>query len=276
MFSNIPFADNENTFIFTNGGSLNSWFKPKGIKFVNIMCMGGGGGGGQGVTNSGAGGGGGAAAISSALYTASSIPDTLTVIAGVGGAGATTSGGSGSAGGTSYVLVRSDTQTQSSAALCSALGGNGAAGQSAATASIARTLANMPYAAMALQYLFIAGGAGSLTTALALSSRFNCAGAAGGGILNDGYNVTGSGILPTINGGTSTNIDGADGIWIWKPMCGTGGAGGRGVSGISPGGTGGKGGNGAYGCGGGGGGAGNVSSGNGGRGGDGLVIITCW
>jgi hypothetical protein len=102
----------------------------------------------------------------------------------------------------------------------------------------------------------------------------------GGGHPGGGTNALGASILsvnlgtfstPQISAGTqNTGQSGANGIWSWKSLYGTGGA----CGGSNNAGIGGKGGDGEYGCGGGAGAPGtNAAGGNGGKGGDGLVII---
>jgi hypothetical protein len=284
MFGIIPFAEDENTFIFHSNHATNTWqpwVKPNGIKFVQIVCIGGGGGGGRPTVNSGSGGGGGGSGgLTSVIYEAKTLDDLLYVQPGLGGPGATTTGSTGTAGNLS--VVSRTIGTAAPQRIVSATGGSaGTAGAGGAAGTISGT-ANIPLATGG-QSFYVAGVVGSTGIGAVSQTAYAAGiltGGAGGGT---GINVTGGSIigaynLPTISGGVgATTIaagKGADGIWLWKPMAGTGGAGGGGVST----GTGGLGGNGAYGCGGGGGGgaATGGTTGNGGNGGSGLVIISCW
>ena len=98
-------SGNVNTQTFTNAGSWVTWQKPRGAKFVNIMCIGSGAGGGGGLVSAGSnarcgGGGGGGGAVTSYSSAASILPNVLYIYVGVGGLGGsggttTTSGGRG-------------------------------------------------------------------------------------------------------------------------------------------------------------------------------------
>lgn len=284
MFGIIPFAEEENTFIFhTNNttATWQAWVKPSGIKFVQFVCIGGGGGGGRPSVASGSGGGGGGSgAITSVIYAAKTLEDVLYVQPGLGGPGATTTGSTGTAG--SISIVSRTIGTAVGQRICSgAPGSGGTAGAGGAPGGIATT-ANIPLSTGG-QPFFTIGVTGSTGVGAASQTAYAVSivtGGAGGGTGTNiaGGNITGAYNLPTISGGigrqTTAAGAGEHGIWLWKPMSGTGGAGGGGVST----GTGGAGGNGAFGCGGGGGGgaATGGTTGNGGNGGSGLIIISCW
>jgi hypothetical protein len=102
--SDIPRTPGTDVQIFygnvtTASTSFSTWQKPRGCSFIHILAIGGGGGGGAGgvgagTGSTGGGGGGGSGAISSMLYFANDLPDTLYVSVGKGGAG----GAPGSAG----------------------------------------------------------------------------------------------------------------------------------------------------------------------------------
>ena len=297
-FFNINDGSANKRIFYANGATaFQAWQKPIGVNFVHFFLLGGGGGGGNGVaggagTTRRGGGSGGSSSVTTALFPASVIPDTLYINVGLGGAG----GGSVQNGALSYVMFYPSTAfTEVNVFLQSgnaAAGGGqtGSAGGAAGSAGTVWTAANCIFDKLGLITVFSGqiGVAGQPTVASAnlFISGLTTAGAPGAGTdtstaLNGG-SIIGGGEIPNISGGTTTNVDGSSGymstipsvsITTNKQMIFTGGAGGA-SSNLS---KGGDGGNGAYGCGGGGGGAGITSlAGNGGKGGDGLVIITCW
>lgn len=299
MFNIIPYWEEENRFVFITG-STSTWqtfTKPAGISFVNILAIGGGAGGSQG-TNTAAptsgGGGGGSGAIMSVTYAASYLPDCVFIQVGNGGAGSTSHGTVGSAGGTTYVSIQPLTTASYLLALANP-GNPGANFSAAGIAGVVTTTITCPNITSAISYNLlagVAGGAGATTAANAASltalSSHVLTGGTGGGyftgtVAYNGGDIIGAGIIPTVPGGIfvgsgDTDRSGNAGVWFWKPLCGTGGTGGA-SSGSSASRLL-RGGNGAYGCGGGGGGAGtsytDATLKTGGNGGSGLVIITCW
>ena len=278
-------SGNVNTQTFTNAGSWVTWQKPRGAKFVNIMCIGSGAGGGGAITGStrglgGSGGGGGG--IVKAQFQASTLPDLLYVYTGLGGSGSLGSSNatynSSSNGEKSYVCLIPDTSSISNIVVTSGnlsargafsnLGGNG---ETAATAANAIFLNLGTFLATA----GTGGGGGSTTTAGgSITPSSITTGGAGGSGTNTGGGFVAAGFYPLISGIASSAVNpgtnGPNGLAFYKPVMAFmgGAAGGGGVP------TGGNGGSGAYGCGGAGGGGGTVTGGNGGRGGDGLIIIT--
>lgn len=301
---NLPNNDkNVQSFYGIGSGVWQTWQKPNGCKFIQMIVIGGGGGGGAGATGiagstRSGGAGGGASAISRAFGTLSTIPDTLYILVGMGGTGGLPTagaGGNGTTGNLSYISVQPNTTT-SNIILASgtgvAGGGNGGAvGSSNATAGSAGTV--FLQTAGFLSYNFLVsliagqlGGSGGNQnqsgTAVSLTNIVS-GGAGGAGVSTTarvGANITGAGFVPTINGGNPTNPSQADsGFTSFNDklfnlpynLFFTGGAGGFSDNA----GVGGNGGNGSFGSGGGGGGGG-TTGGNGGNGGDGLVIITCW
>ena len=83
-------SGNVNTQTFTNAGYWVTWVKPRGAKFVNILCIGAGSGGGGGFLAAGSrsGGQGGSSGGRVRLQLQANIlPDILYVQTGVGGAG---------------------------------------------------------------------------------------------------------------------------------------------------------------------------------------------
>jgi hypothetical protein len=288
--------NNSNVQIFYPAGSTSwqTWIKPRGAKFVNILCIGGGGGGGAASGNPG-GGSGASAGHVKVIYQSSILPDILYVQPGLGGnAGinvvGSTTGGSGNI---SYVGIIPNASSAANlvcASSATSAGGGGAA--TAGTAATITTTANALFLNLGT-FTAAAGIAGVVGNFTAVATNitptiFLTPGANGGsagsgaGTLRNGGNINAVGPVPLISGGIGTAVangnggPGRDGVLLYKPIliC-TGGAGGGNSCNATPG-FGGNGGNGAYGCGGGGGGASltNANGGNGGKGGDGIVIIT--
>jgi len=280
-FQNIG---NVNRQVFTNAGSWTTWVKPKGVKFVNILCIGSGGGGGGGFfSGSGAvtgGVGGASGGIVRAQYPASILPDILYVYTGVGGAGGlggttgtATAGGNGEK---SYVCIIPSTSSISNIVTTSgnvsARGGTSGstAGQAASSGETIATISNAVFLGLGI-FTAIAGQNGASTTtttgANITPDRIVTGGTSGGGS-GAGGTLVATGPYPVLTA-AAINTNGRDGYILYKPILAfSGGAGGGGGT------NGGKGGNGAYGCGGGSGGGGTTSAGNGGKGGDGIIIIT--
>lgn len=277
-------TNNANTQIFQNGGTWQTWVKPKNAKMVNFFVIGAGSGGGGGFqTGSGAlsgGQGGSNGGYVRLTIQASLLPDILYVIPGTGGAGGiggnpSTSGGAATK---SYVCLIPDTSSASNIVCTS---GNAAAtggvGESTITATggvgeTVATAANMVFAILGnfLATAALGGTSGGLTVGGSNAVNvFMVQASGGGGTGNGGSSPTPAGGPFPAQVGGSTTTGPKHGLIYYKPIFGlSGGVGGNGGT------TGVNGGNGAPGCGGGGGGAGTVSAGNGGRGGDGFVIIT--
>jgi len=294
-FQNQYYGANSQT--FTTAGSWQTWVKPRGAKYVNILCIGGGAGGGGGFQvasgNKSGGSGGGSAGTVRAQFQASLLPDILYVQCGAGGAGGlggatgvVTAGGSGNR---SFVTLIPDVTSAANIIVTSgavaAVGGNPGNGTANTPGGAAETIATSANAILLNLGTFIAvagmlGLPGGLVNAstIAISSTIVTGGAGGGGS-GVGGGLTAVGPFPSLatsNAGSgATNAQsGVSGYMLTKPILGfTGGAGGGGIA-TGGTGTGGNGGNGSYGCGGGGGGASFTTAGNGGRGGDGIIIIT--
>lgn len=280
-------SGNVNTQTFTNAGSWVTWVKPRGAKFVNIMCIGSGGGGSNGISSSASvrgtgGGGGGGGGIVRAQFQASILPDLLYVYTGIGGTGSL--GGSqkitsdqAQNGEKSYICLISDTSSISNIVVTS---GNLSARGGTAAAGAGETIATTANAVFLNLGTFIAvagtagvAGSGNIAGTNITPSQITTGGTGGSGNSTAGGFIA-AGFYPTVTGNASsagTGLAGKDGFMFTKPVLaflgGTGGGGG----GTGPGGNGG---NGSYGCGGGGGGGCLNVGGNGGRGGDGLIIIT--
>lgn len=285
----------------TGAVEYQTWTKPRGISMVMLVAIGGGGSGGGGFTRAsgaagGGGGGGGAGAMTRVLVPASFLPDVLYPAPAPALAGGTASN-NGLNGTRTIIAIQQDTSSGLAPNLLirangGSFGSGGAtgAGGAAGAQGTATTSGTMSFVAGGIFVSDVGGanggagatnGAAAGSAVTALSFGLLSGGGGGGGVtvttnvVSNGGAITGVGIIPTLAGGTgnaTAPTAGSDGIWLWRPMCGTGGAGG-GASGT--GGVGGFGGRGAYGCGGGGGGAG-VTGGTGGDGGPGLVIISCW
>ena len=294
MFGIIPNLENENIFIFSDSNvqfedrltsGWQTWSKPSGVKFVNILAIGAGSGGQAGqvaavAQTKAGGGGGGAGAMSIVTYPAKFLPDLLFIKIGKGGDGGLTNLSLGTVGQPTYVNIN---PIATGGSLCYANGG-----ASGATAAAVATYAQMPWASAFPNLLYAGqGGTGSTTGnpvtvsftlfARTIGAQGRSTGSAG--TPGAGGSIAAYGNLPAVAGGIAPGGNGQDGYWYWKPMIGSGGAGG--ASSTTGGGYGGKGG---FGCGGGGGGAGTVgfdagtltSPGGGGTGGSGLVVISCW
>lgn len=288
----LSYFQNQNSNVqgFFNGGTWQTWIKPRGAKLVNIICVGsgaGGGGGHQSATtprSGGAGGGGGA--IARLTINANLLPDILYILPGIGGTGGLggTTATPGSSGQSSFVTLAPSTASISGIVLRSgtvvATGGTaglvGATNAASISGETAGVIGNNIFANLG-NFTFQAGVSstqgGSTTGQTAIPSSFITAGIGGGGT-GVGGNVVATGIFPA-TAATAANTNGISNIIFYKPILMLYGGGGGGGSLTS--GNGGNGGNGSPGAGGGGGGASfntGVNAGNGGKGGDGFVIIT--
>jgi hypothetical protein len=271
-----------NTQIFQNGGTWQTWIKPRNAKMVSFFVIGagaGGGGGFQAATGAISGGAGGGTASSVKLTVqASMLPDVLYALPGIGGAGGIggASPTTGSSATRSFVCLIPDTSSISNIVATSgnvaAVGG--AAGSTVnvvgGAAETVATTANMVFANLGqfttiLGYL---GANGNTTIGGANSFQSFTVQSGGGGGTGAGGGISVTPLFPA-TANTPVNTNGNNGPIYYKPIFAL--FGGRGGGGGT---TGGKGGDGAPCCGGGGGGAGTTSAGNGGRGGDGLIIIT--
>jgi hypothetical protein len=288
----LSYFQNQNSNVqgFFNGGTWQTWIKPRGAKLVNIICQGSGAGGGGGFqsasTPRGGGGGGGTGATARLTINANLLPDIFYILPGIGGVGGLggTTATAGTAGQNSFVCLIPSTGSVSNVILRSgttpAVGG--AAGSTVnATGGATETIsliANNIFANLGI-FTFQAGVNGNTGATVnggnnATPTTFVVQASGGGGTGTGGSSATG-GVFPAMLG-TATNTNGYNGIILYKPILmlfGGGGGGGSSAAGTN----GGNGGNGAPGTGGGGGGASSntgVNAGNGGRGGDGFVIIT--
>ena len=276
-----------------------SWRKPRGVRMVYILNIGGGGGGGGGFTAiagsaRGGGGGGGSSAQTISVFPAFLLPDVLFVQVGKGGLGVGSGGGTAGSGVLSYVAVRPDTtgnnvvSISGAAAAAGGTTGTGAAAGTGGTAGTAASVSGMCFTGLASQAFVVAGQGGANggaqtgavgasitfpTTGLVTTGGAGGAGVTGADFAGGAFNATANTLIsdyrPVAPAAGSNN--GSGGPTLWKPLFNYGGCGGS----ASNAGVGGQGGIGAYGCGGGGGGGG-TTGGTGGNGGSGLVIIIAW
>lgn len=280
---------NSNVQSFFNGGTWQTWIKPRGAKLVNIICNGsgaGGGGGFQSASTPRAGGcGGGTGATARLTINANLLPDILYILPGIGGAGGLggTTATAGSPGQNSFVTLIPSTGSVSNVVLRSgtvAATGGGPGTTTVGIQGVGETIsliANNVFANLGI-FTFQAGGGGGLsgitTGGISVSANF-LVGSSGGGGTGTGGAFIATGVIPGIVS-AAVNTNGQDGIILYKPILMLfSGAGGGGSTAAGT--NGGNGGNGAPGTAGGGGGASSntgVNAGNGGKGGDGFVIIT--
>jgi hypothetical protein len=295
----LSYFQNQNSNVqgFFNGGTWQTWIKPRGAKLVNIICQGAGSGGGGGYLNTpgnrASGGSGGTGATARLTINANLLPDILYILPGIGGAGglgATISAGAagtaGSSGQNSFVTLIPTTGSVSNVVLRSgttpATGGGGASttGGTAGAGETISLIANNIFANLGT-FTFQAGVAGFIGQAITgggntAPANFVLPGTAGGGSGTGGANSA-LGVFPAV-AGAPLGTNGQNGIILYKPtliLYGGMGGGGSTVAGTS----GGRGGDGAPGAGGGSGGGGTGATaaavgGNGGKGGDGFIIIT--
>jgi hypothetical protein len=287
----LSYFQNQNSNVqgFFNGGTWQTWIKPRGAKLVNIICVGSGAGGGGGFqsasTPRGGGGGGGTGATARLIINANLLPDILYVLPGIGGAGGLggTTATAGSPGQNSFVTLIPSTGSVSNVVLRS--GTNGAtgggagttAGGTAGSAETISVIANNIFANLGT-FTFQAGlGAaiGGTANGGALVYGSYTTGGGGGGGTGTGTGIAGNGVLPQVVA-ADVNTNGQSNLNFYRPiLILIGGMGGGGSTAAGT--NGGNGGNGSPGTGGGGGGASSntgVNAGNGGRGGNGFVIIT--
>jgi hypothetical protein len=266
----IP-VQQDNVKIFYARGTTDwqTWQKPRGCKFIWVVCIGGGTGGAGGTNgtggagNAGGGFGGPSGAITRALFPANVLPDILYVQTGTGGTGGASGGGSGGAATNSIVSI-----VPSAASSINIVCFSGAAVATAGLLSLGSftTTAGLAGGDVTplVSTIVTAGVTGANGGPSAVVQTFSLTSVSLSNITTPGYTQT------NVNSGTPSN--GPNGIAIWKPLFFIGGMGGGCF--FQNAGNGGDGGNGSYGCGGGGGGgAYDGTGGNGGRGGDGLVII---
>lgn len=288
--------------VFTLSSQWQTWRKPRGVKNVYMIGVGGGSSGTVGAnaaaTNTG-GLGGGSGSQTCVWIPAFFIPDILYIQCGAGGRQPTTlvSGQTQQGGGPTYVTIEPSTTLTPNMTLLLANGGV----SGAVTGGTAATLAGMPLASRGLYTFFLGqsgatdGGVGNPGTAVAypvtgLMVMGGSQGGSGGATASagGGYTVP-AGVpindffLPTLTGGTAgagatPAGAGRAGISVRNYIMNYGGTGGGGGT-TTAGGLAGAGGNGGPGSGGGGSGGATTTIttlARPGNGGDGFVIIMSW
>lgn len=286
-----------------------TWRKPRGVKMVYMIGVGGGSSGGCGLNTaatSGGGAGGGSGAQSTLIIPATYLPDILYVQAGQGGRQPATlvSAAVGVAGTITLVAIEPYTVGNTNATILSATGGlvtgtaaTTTAGGLAGTNATLPLITNQPLAGRGV-YQFLAGQAGAAGGASTPTAGANVTipttglmvtgGAGGGGSTTTaaaGGSITGAGFqfFPTLTGGTaavtSTPAGNSQGAFKARNfLLNYGGAGGGAATTVA-GGLASAGGNGAPGCGGGGAGGSNTTNATlarPGDGGPGFVLILSW
>lgn len=287
-----------------------TWRKPRGIKWVYMLGIGGGGSGGTGVntgTTSGGGAGGGSGSQTVVMIPAMFVPDTLYIACGNGSAAQTTSGVAGLPGTPTYVAIEPDTGMDLNKNLLWANPSNltnttvattGTAGI-AGTAASAATIGYMPLAGRGF-YNQLAGQAGSSgagtvsngsaqtlpTTGLMVTGGSGGGGTSGsstggGATISSPTGVLGTDFfasIPVLTGAVTSTPGQAGANFIARNfIMNYGGQGGGGAT-TTAGGSAGAGGDGAPGCGGGGSGGATTTNPTlrSGAGGPGFVLILSW
>lgn len=277
-------------FSATDGGSWQTWEKPRGSTMLRITCIAGGGGGGSGYKASGGAGGsgGGSSAISIIMIPADCLPDVLYVSVGVGGAGgavpADNAATLGSNGIRTYVSVApftgviysvcyADSGKAGTTAATSTLPGGAGAGGTVAT----RNESSFSSYGISNYIGGHGGGSGGQQANAPATYSFPTTGIMlSGGVGGPGTNNTFGGAItapsqPSLvffsSQARSASTVGHSGIEIQKPLLSTGGFCDRNYTNVA--------GNGGFGSGGAGSGAG-LTAPAGGNGGPGLVIIHAW
>jgi hypothetical protein len=299
------------SFIFANV-QWQTWKKPRGVKWVYMLGVGGGASGGTGVitgTTSGGGAGGGSGSQTVVMVPAMMVPDTLYIMCGNGGyPQQTNSSLPGLPGTPTFVSIEPylgmDLNKNILWANPGNVGGTGATtatGGVAGTAASAATIAYMPLAGRGF-YNSIAGQAGTAGGASNATGGtltpptlgLMVTGGTGGGGCNGALALAGGNFasiitalgqdfFPALSGGsaavTSTPAgNGLNGFIVRNFMFNYGGTGGGGATTNASGNVG-AGGEGTPGCGGGGGGGANTTQGaqlKSGAGGVGFVLIASW
>lgn len=290
--------------VFTLNSQWQTWRKPRGVKNVYMIGLGGGSSGAVGANTaaSNAGGSGGGSGGQTCVWVpAFFVPDVLYIQCGAGGRHPTTlvSAQTQQGGGPTYVCIEPSTTLTANMTVLLATGGVGGA----VTGGAAATLAGMPLAGRGY-YTFFGGQAGTAGGAtqtagtnltFPVTGRISMGGSGGGGSgaapgaggalsvpLGAPYNDF---FLFTYPGGTAASGATPAGAGFSGPVMKNfimnyGGMGGGGAS-TTAGGVAGDGGGGAPGSGGGGSGGSTTTAGANtlarpGNGGDGFVIIMSW
>jgi hypothetical protein len=254
-----------------------TWRKPRGVKNIYILGVGGGASGQVASSTTLSGGSGTSGAQSSVLIPAFFVPDVLYIQSGAGGQqpASLVAGAAQVAGISTIVTIEPSTTFVANMTLLYASGGT-----TTTTAPTATSIVNMPLAARGFYTLIGGASSGAASTGVATSASIQStgliptAGGAGGGTGNAGGSVLSGGgletnIIPSISGGAVSG-NGSSGFidkYFLYSLGGSGGGGGANTNG----------GNGGPGAGGGGAGAfATTPGGRPGDGGPGFVIIMSW
>jgi len=267
-----------------------TWRKPRGVKFIYLIGVGGGASGMASIntgTTSGGGAGGNSGAQTVVMIPAMMIPDTLYINCGAGGFGSTISGALGNGGIQTCVTIEPNPAIPPNMTLLLATGGTLGGtiptittGGTAGAAAAVSTIANMPLASRGFFNSFAgqqgSTGGSSTTAGIALTlptTGLMVTGGTGGGGSNNttafaGGSINSVGALgqdfyPVISGGnsavTSTPATAGSSHIARNFIMNYGGTGGGGAT-TTAGGVAGAGAQGSPGCGGGGAGGGNTTN----------------
>lgn len=302
-FSHLPTSTKADVQVFNCGASgsgvgWQTWFKPRGVSMLHILCIGAGGNGGAGAVgaaSTAAGGGGGASGAQASLVVpAIFLPDALYLSVSPGAGFSTNISIYPSAVDLSALVLGCASGGNANAASAGTGGGGGGAAAVPAIGSM--RLAGLGFYTLLAGQAGITGGAAIAGAALTIpTTGLLVTGGTGGGGVGNGTSTgfaggafTVVGTFPPQRGGippgsqTVPAGDGSNGYdWVIPGLgYSYGGTGGASTGGAATGAglKAGMGGAGGVGCGGGGGGGGFTGStqGLGGRGGPGQIIITAW
>ena len=195
---NIPSQTQDNVKIYyaqSGSNSWQTWTKPRGCKYIWIMCIGAGSGGtagtGSALTSSAVATGGGSGATVKALFPANLLPDTLYIQPGLGGRGGVPPSGTSTSANRSFVSIAPNTTAMN--VVCT----SGAAAASAnAAETVFTTSTYVAYAGLlSLGTFQITAGGNGGTTAFenrsALAGTTTLGGCAGGAVSGSASPITG-------------------------------------------------------------------------------------
>lgn len=242
MIDTFNLPNNYKTQIFYSNGVSNSWqtwTKPDGCTLVYMTLIGGGGGGGSGRNEQGAsanpvgGGGGGSSSITTGLFQACLLPNTLFIQVGVGGSGGVSktgasNGDNGTSGSLSHISVIPTAVTSNivlssgSVVASGGVGGGSGSGGGGGAGGSPFVFSTNPFSNLGIVNSVIgqsgSNGGTSVNTINDITITGLTTGGAGGGTMTSGSvysggSINGSGFINKINGGrfsiTGTNIVGS-------------------------------------------------------------------
>lgn len=176
-FSHLTNSHSVDTQYFEEGttatGQWMTWRKPRGVKFIYMIGVGGGGAGGTSIdtaNNAAGAGGGGSGAQSTIMIPSFFVPDMLYVRTGSGGFGSTVGGTLGQAGTATVVAIQPYATTSAGSTILYANGGTGGGSGSETVAGlggsggVVAAITDMPLAGRGTYSFFTGqtGGAGGL------------------------------------------------------------------------------------------------------------------